>query len=317
MRENYFKIDLFYFTTHYRISDEMKYAIWCFLCDEGKGQYLEELYRMYLDHKGNDETLRSKLNGKIERDLYREMIRQLYEIPDIVDNPPGYSSVNRKNWYFFPKTFTEGGFYNQGVILNIPLSLDYSKTRHRPLFQKIFTEIFLQSEYPYDFVQFQCSSFRNVDQFWLFLELAYSDFPNHPRKEVLAKWMASKRNSFVDPELPLSFRAVFRVPEFYDYVISQLSKLEHGKTFDQNGNFTRRGKGNESYCETLLSVLERRGFFKPSLSFQGSAQNEFKIDFIRRNFGVIISKKSSTTGRTNEKHEASLAFLKAPSTSRG
>ncbi len=109
--------------------------------------------------------------------------------------------------------------------------------------------------------------------------------------EILEGMEAEPQNQ--SPEAKF-FQEAFRSKQGYRYIITELSKSEHGSWFDASGNFTRRGRGrgndNPSATGTLLVLLIERGYLKEELIWN----NDTKQEFIAKAFNVTVGKKSTS-----------------------
>lgn len=274
-----FRIDLFEFATYYKVGDDRKDDILGFLESKGLTNYLEDFYTDFLDRRASTrEVLKARLKGKQDFDKYREMIKHLYEVPDIVDNPPGYDNINRKNWYYFPKEFVQGCAC-KGCILNLPIALDYSVASDRPLFRKLFIDMFLQTEFPLEFLDFHSSETFSKKNWNDFMKVIRADFPEHPRKLLIESYQSPNGSKYDD----------FR-------------ELLTAKSLEDSGNLTDQTKqlfdklvqqyfgGNCLLLVQVMFALERLGFIKKGTIANGNRSQLHRA--LAKVFGLITTPQS-------------------------
>ncbi len=103
------------------------------------------------------------------------------------------------------------------------------------------------------------------------------------------------------------FREAFKTDAGYKYIITELSKDEHGHWFDDDGNFlgTKRKNDNQSATGTLVLLLIQRDYLKNDLQTLA----ERKI-FIKRSFNVDVGERSTSLKSIKQVQFEKLSFIK-------
>ena len=104
------------------------------------------------------------------------------------------------------------------------------------------------------------------------------------------------------------FKNAFKSISDYKYILTELSKTEHGNWFDNAGNFIRSGRGNDnpSAVGTLLVLLIERNYLKEDFK---PWTNDKKVDFIKKSFGVSVGSRSRNL-KSNPTQLNRLNFIK-------
>jgi hypothetical protein len=196
MSDGLFKIDLEVFCDRYKVDQKCMDEIALFLINHTYSNAIPEFYEPFISRQLNADALMNNLphqdkwkeNFK-DGDTQREMIRQLYNYPDIVNEG------TKVNWYYFPLYKDKNNFSN-GVILNTALLLDWNNLRHKHLFTLLFANMFSQTKLPSEFLHYHfVNSFDcNKIQYCQFLTLVTGDHKDYvgTRIDFLKTWIADE-----------------------------------------------------------------------------------------------------------------------------
>jgi hypothetical protein len=102
----------------------------------------------------------------------------------------------------------------------------------------------------------------------------------------------------------LTLQNAMRDKRLYEYLVSELSKPERGKWFDDFGHFVYKNRNVKVSIVVLIDTLIKRKYFKEEIVLS----TETKIELIKNTFGIALGPRTSTFKKSDGIEK--FAFLK-------